>query len=50
MSENKKKIKDSKKESKEDSKKDYQEKLKIDASFDDVLGMTFTESTIKEIK
>ncbi|WP_159243929.1 hypothetical protein [Tenacibaculum maritimum] len=39
MSENKKRIKDSKKEPKKTNNKDYQEKLNINASFDDVLGM-----------
>lgn len=48
MSENTKKIKDSKKESKKENKKDYQEGLKIDASFDDVLGML--EFDIKQKK
>ncbi len=45
MSENKKKIKDSKKESKNINKKDYQEKLNINASFDDVLGMLEIKET-----
>ncbi|WP_299105227.1 hypothetical protein [uncultured Tenacibaculum sp.] len=45
MSENKKKINDSKKESKKENKKDYQEKLKIDASFDEVLGMLEIKET-----
>ncbi|WP_159245309.1 hypothetical protein [Tenacibaculum maritimum] len=44
MSENKKKINDSKKEPKKTNNKDYQEKLNINASFDEILGMLETSA------